>query len=57
MHKHQGNLPRIENVAAIRALSALQTLAYATGYELGNTPTVAARRAAIGRAVGCIIAI
>ena len=49
----QHNLPPLVNVAAIRALTAAQTTAYAAGYGLGNVGAAPARRFAIGRAVGC----
>jgi len=51
------NLPPLNNVAAIRALTAAQTHAYCAGYDLGNIGQAQARRAAIGRAVGCTVAI
>jgi hypothetical protein len=53
----QHNLPPLVNVAAIRALTAAQTTAYAAGYGLGNIAAAADRRVAIGRAVGCTVAI
>jgi hypothetical protein len=45
------------DVAAIRALTAQQSTTYINGYGLENIATVAARRAAIGQAVGCTVAI
>ncbi|KAF8495738.1 hypothetical protein F5888DRAFT_1709685 [Russula emetica] len=51
------NLPPLVNVAAIRALTAPQTTAYTAGYGLGNIRAAPARRVAIGRAVGCSVAI
>ena len=53
----QHNLPPLVNVAAIRALTEAQTLVYAAGYGLGNVEPAPARRVAIGRAVGCTVAI
>jgi hypothetical protein len=53
----QHNLPPLLNVAAIRALTAPQTIAYAKGYSLGHIAKAANRRGAIGRAVGCSVAL
>ncbi|KAN0109213.1 hypothetical protein V8E52_009541 [Russula decolorans] len=51
------NLPPLINVAAIRVLTSPQTIAYAAGYGLVITGTAATRQAAIGRAIGCTVAI
>ena len=53
----QAHLPLIRSVATIRSLNAMETTAYAAGYELGNIATVAERRKAIGRAIGCSVAV
>ena len=53
----QANLPALTNVEAIRALTTQQTTAYATSYGLGQQGGPAARRAAIGRKVGCPVTI
>jgi hypothetical protein len=53
----QHNLPPLINVAAIRVLTSPQTIAYAAGYGLVITGTAATRQAAIGRAIGCTVAI
>ena len=47
----QHNLPPLLNVAAIRALTAVQSTAYAVGYGLGDVDGAPARRAASGRAI------
>jgi hypothetical protein len=54
---HQHNLSPLVNVDAIRALNVAQTIAYAAGYALGNIGDAQARRVAIGRAIGCPVAI
>ena len=53
----QHNLPPLLNIAAIRALTAAQSTAYVVGYGLGNVGNAPARRVAIGRAIGCSIAV
>jgi len=51
------NLPPLVTAAAIRALTAAQSTAYAVGYALGNVGAAPARRVAIGRAIGCTVPI
>ncbi|KAF8800395.1 hypothetical protein BYT27DRAFT_7117675 [Phlegmacium glaucopus] len=51
------NLPPLVNAAAIRQLTAGESTLYAVGYELGNIGPAPARRVAIGRVVGCTVAI
>jgi hypothetical protein len=53
----QHNLPPLLDVAAVRALTPAQSTDYVNGYQLGNIGQAAARRKAIGRAIGCVIAI
>jgi len=53
----QHHLPPLTDVTAIRALTAAHSSAYAAGYDLGDIESVPARRAAIGRAIGCTLKI
>ena len=53
----QHNLPPLIDIDTIRGLTGPQATAYANGYGLGHIAGVPARRAAIGRAVGCTVAI
>ena len=53
----QHNLPPLIDVNAIQALTGPQATAYANGYGLGHIAGLPARQAAIGRAVGCPVAI
>ncbi|KAM6504423.1 hypothetical protein JOM56_001366 [Amanita muscaria] len=51
------NLPPLLNAAAVRALTAAESTAYAVGYAVGHAMPAGARRVTIGRAIGCTVAI
>jgi hypothetical protein len=53
----QNGLPALLNAVAVHALTPQQATAYANGYGLGNVNTAPQRKRAIGRFIGCTVAV